>query len=78
MGHPSVSIKSLKRQLALKLIPDWSRVGSHVEPAMQLWAAAPRAGSLRAEGWLQIKEPLVPVTFLYYLNFTQDYFFPSI
>lgn len=34
--HCSVSIESLKWQLALKLVPDWSQVGSHVELMMQL------------------------------------------
>lgn len=49
-GSRSVSIKSLKWQLALKLIPDWSRVGSHVELMMQLRAAAPPAVLERGGG----------------------------
>lgn len=49
-AHRSVSIKSLKWQLALKLIPDWSRVGSHVELMMQLRAAAPQVLLERQRG----------------------------
>lgn len=43
VAHCSVSIKSLKWQLALRLVPDWSQVGRHVELMMQLWAVAPWA-----------------------------------
>lgn len=74
--HFSRSIKSLKRQLALKLIPDWSQVGSHVELMMQLCALVPQTVLLAevcwggGQGWggsgrgqLQIKEVLVHVMF---------------
>lgn len=48
--HYSVSIKSLKWQVALKLIPDWSQVGSHVEVMMQLWAVVPQTAFTAAAG----------------------------
>lgn len=64
--HRSVSIKSLKWQLALKWIPGWSRVGSHVELMTPLRPRLPkRCSSGRgAEGRHQIKEVFVPVMFL--------------
>jgi hypothetical protein len=37
IAHCSVPIKSLKWQLALRLVPDWSQVGRHVELMTQLW-----------------------------------------
>ena len=49
--HFSRSIKSLKRQLALKLIPDWSQVGSHVELMMQLCALVPQTVLLAEVCW---------------------------
>ena len=69
--HCSVSIELLKWQLALKLVPDWSQVGSHVELMMQLMvvfsqtvfiAAVGRAGEGGGEQH-QIKEVLAMLCF---------------
>lgn len=79
IAHCSVPIKSLKWQLALRLVPDWSQVGRHVELMTQLWAVAPwamffygegRWGGVRAErGELQMSEVLEPCYVLLIFEF---------
>lgn len=75
MAYHSVSTKSLRWQLALTLIPDWGRVGSHVELIAQLRVQVvsqrPQAVSQRLQaagpaelGWLRVKEVFGPVMFL--------------
>lgn len=78
-AHCSVSIKSFKWQLALRLVPDWSQVGRHVELMMQLCAVAPWAlffygeggwGGVEVEkGELQMSEVLDPCYVLLIFRF---------
>ena len=70
-AYRPVSIKSLKRPLALTLIPDWGRVGNHVELMRQLRAPLPKPvhsglgrGGRRTRGQLQMKKVFGPVMFL--------------
>lgn len=66
----SVPIKSPKWQLALRLVPEGSQVGRHVELMTRLWAVAPWAMFFNGEGrWggvrvgrveLQMSEVLEP------------------
>lgn len=71
--HRSVSIKSLKWQLALKWIPGWSRVGSHVELMMQVWPRLPKqvpaaAGRRATSNKRGVRPCYVSLIFEFYLR----------